>query len=94
MFWLGSVLVAHLHVEIRTINPPPKYNVLKGFVVVLWSLIFSYGKIFVDSGWESLQIRRNTHNPLLFYKKNHGIAPNYLSEVVSPLVQETRNNHL
>ena len=28
MFWLGSVLVAHLHVKIDTINAPSKHNVL------------------------------------------------------------------
>ena len=43
----------------------------------------------MDLGWESLQSRRNTHKFLLFYKILHGIAPNNLSELVPPLVQET-----
>ena len=43
-----------------------------------------------NPGWGSLQSRRNTHKLLLFYKKKvHGIAPNWLSERMPPLVQET-----
>ena len=46
-------------------------------------------KLFMDLGLESPQSRRNSHKLLKFYKNLHGIAPNYLSELIPPLILET-----
>ena len=48
----------------------------------------------MDLGWESIQSRRNTRTLLLSYKILHGIAPNNLSELLPPLVQETTTFNL
>lgn len=50
-------------------------------------------KMFTDLGWESLQSRRNKHKLIVFYKILNGLAPQYLSDLVPPLVQQnTRYN--
>ena len=49
----------------------------------------SIDKLLMNLGWGSLQSRRSTHKLLLFYKILHDIAPNFLSELVPSLVQET-----
>ena len=54
----------------------------------------SIEKLFNDLGWETLQSRRNKHKLVLLYKILHGLAPNNLSELVSPLVQETTTYNL
>ena len=38
---------------------------------------------------ETLQSRHNKHKLVLLYKILHGLVPDYLSELVPPLVQET-----
>ena len=54
----------------------------------------SLEKLFNDLGWETLQSRRNKHKLVLLYKALHGLAPNYLSELVPSLVQDTTNYNL
>ena len=51
-------------------------------------------KLLNDLGWETLQSRRNKHKLVLLYKFLHGLAPNYLSELVPTLVQETTTYNL
>ena len=54
----------------------------------------SVEKLFVELGWDSLQNRRNKHKLVIFYKIMHGLSPNYLRDLVPPLVQETSNYNL
>ena len=51
-------------------------------------------KLFSELGWESLQTRRDKHKLILFYKILHGLAPNYLANLVPPLVQEISSDNL
>ncbi|MCG7879157.1 MAG: reverse transcriptase domain-containing protein, partial [Candidatus Thiodiazotropha endolucinida] len=53
----------------------------------------SVEKLFSELGWESLQSRRNKHKLVIFYKALHGIAPEYLFDLVPATLQErTRYN--
>ena len=52
---------------------------------------YSIEILFMALGWESLQTRRNQHNHITFYKIMHGIAPNYLSDLIPHIVGQTNN---
>ncbi|MEW8544385.1 MAG: reverse transcriptase family protein [Candidatus Thiodiazotropha sp.] len=54
----------------------------------------SINKLFIDIGWDSLQNRRNKHKLVIFYKIMNGLAPDYLSDCVPPLVQDTTTYNL
>lgn len=54
----------------------------------------SVNKLLIDIGWDSLQNRRNKHKLVIFYKILNGLTPNYLSDCVPPLVQETTTYNL
>ena len=54
----------------------------------------SIEKLLSDLGWESLQNRRNKHKLIIFYKIINGLAPNYLLDLVPPIIQETTNYNL
>lgn len=51
-------------------------------------------KLFTDLGWESLQERRNKHKLVIFYKILNGLTPDYLQNIVPPLVQESTHYNL
>lgn len=48
----------------------------------------SIEKLFADLGWDCLQERRNKQKLVIMYKMIYGITPNYLTELVPPLVRE------
>lgn len=54
----------------------------------------SIPKLLSELGWDTLQSRRNKHKLVTFYKIMHGLAPNYLFDLVPPLVQENTNYNL
>ena len=54
----------------------------------------SIDKLFNGLGWETLQSRHNKHKLVLLYKILLGLAPNKLSYLVPPLVQETTTYNL
>ena len=54
----------------------------------------SVEKLLVELGRDSLQNRRNKHKLVIFYKIMHGLSPNYLRDLVPPLVQETSTYNL
>ena len=51
----------------------------------------SIDKLFIELGWDSLQTRRNKHKLVTFYKIMHGLASNYLSDLLPPIVGQTNN---
>ena len=51
----------------------------------------SIDKLFIELGWESLQTRRNKHKLVTFYKIMHGLATNYLLDLLPPIVNQTNN---
>ena len=54
----------------------------------------SIEKLFSDLGWESLQSRRNKHKLIIFYKIINGLTPEYLTDLVPPLIQKTTRYNL
>ena len=48
----------------------------------------SIEKVYKDTGLETLQTRRNKHKLQIFYKMGNRIGPNYLNNLVPPLVQD------
>ena len=48
----------------------------------------SIAKLHNDTDWETLQTRWTKQKLLIFYKMLHGLTPNYLNNLVPPLVQE------
>ena len=54
----------------------------------------SIEKLLVELGWDTLQSRRDKHKLIIFFKITHGLSPNYLRDLVPPLVQETSNYNL
>ena len=51
----------------------------------------SIDKLFIELGWESLQTRRNKHKLVIFYKIMHGLAPNYILDLLPHIVGQTNN---
>ena len=49
----------------------------------------SVDKLFQELGWEPLQIRRNKHKLVTFYKILHGLTPTYLLDIIPPHINET-----
>ena len=58
------------------------------------SKLCSITRLLDDLGWESLQSRRNKHKLTIFYKIMNGLTPNYLSDLLPPLVHETTSYNL
>lgn len=54
----------------------------------------SLEKLFADLGWDSLQERRNKHKLMILYKIINGLTPQYLQDIMPPLVQETTSYNL
>ena len=54
----------------------------------------SIEKLLVELGWDTLKSRRDKHKLIIFYKITHGLSPNYLRDLVPPLVQDTSNYNL
>ena len=48
----------------------------------------SIEKMLADLGWESLHDRRQKHKLVIFYKIVNSLVPDYLSNLLPPLVQE------
>lgn len=48
----------------------------------------SIEKLLADLGWETLQDRRTKHKLVIFFKIINNLTPNYLAELLPPLVQE------
>ena len=47
----------------------------------------SIGKLYDDTGWESLEARRENQKLIIFFKMVHGLCPDYLNQLVPALVQ-------
>ena len=54
----------------------------------------SIDKLLSELGWETLQSRRDKHKLVIFYKIMNGLTPDYLRDLVPPLVQEASNYNL
>ena len=48
----------------------------------------SIQKLLYELGWETLQERRSKHKLVIFYKIINGLTPDYLSDLLSPFVQD------
>ena len=48
--------------------------------------LVSLEALYIDTGWESLETRREKHKLIQFYKMNNELTPEYLSSLVPPTV--------
>ena len=53
------------------------------------SKLCSVDKLFQELGWEPLQIRRNKHKLVTFYKIFHGLTLTYFLDIITPHINET-----
>ena len=58
------------------------------------SIYASFDSIYKETGWETLSTRRKVKKLLLFYKIVNKEAPDYLHELVPPLVTANVNYNL
>ena len=49
--------------------------------------VCSIGKLYNDTGWETLEARREKQKLIIFYKMMHGLCPGYLNQLVPDSVQ-------
>ena len=54
----------------------------------------SIDKLLSELGWETVQSRRDKHKLVIFYKIMNGLTPDFLRDLVPPLVQEASNYNL
>ena len=56
--------------------------------------VVSVANLYIETGWETLDARRNKQKLVLFYKMYHDLIPLYLSSLVPPLVQNASHYNL
>ena len=56
--------------------------------------LVSVANLYIETGWETLDARRNKHELVLFYKMFNDLTPLYLSSLVPPLVQNASRYNL
>ena len=56
--------------------------------------LVSVANLYIETGWETLDARRNKHILVLFYKIFNDLTPPYLSSLVPPLVQNASRYNL
>ncbi|MEW8543133.1 MAG: reverse transcriptase family protein, partial [Candidatus Thiodiazotropha sp.] len=49
----------------------------------------SIAKLYDETGWATLETRRNAQKLIIFYKMINGLTPAYLSQLIPPLVHES-----
>ena len=49
--------------------------------------VCSIGKLYSDTGWETLEARREKQKLIIFFKMMHGLCPGYLNQLVPDSVQ-------
>ena len=54
----------------------------------------SHSALLTELGWDTLVTRREYQKLCYLYKMTHGLVPNYLSNLVPPLVSQTTNYNL
>ena len=54
----------------------------------------SIQKLLEELAWETLQERRSKHKLVIFYKIVNGLTPEYLSDLLTPLVSDTNPYNL
>ena len=69
-------------------------NIEAGRIISGATKLCSIEKLLVELGWDTMQSRRDKHKLIIFYKITHGLYPNYLRDLVPPLVQKTSNYNL
>ena len=56
--------------------------------------LVSIHSLLQETGWETLSYRREKHELLLFFKRQNGFSPDYLSSLVPPIVGSTIHYNL
>ena len=58
------------------------------------SKLVSIANLYIETGWETLDTRRNNHKLVFFYKFFNDLTPLYLSSLVPPLAQNSSRYNL
>ena len=56
--------------------------------------LVSIANLYIETGWETLDARRNNHKLVFFYKIFNDLTPLYFSSLVPPLVQNSSRYNL
>ena len=56
--------------------------------------LVSIDALYTETGWETLESRRNKHKLTLFYKMKSGMSPHYLTTLIPPIVGNTSTYNL
>ena len=56
--------------------------------------LVSVANLYIETGWETLDARRNKHKLMFFYKIFNDLTPPYVSSLVHPLVQNASRYNL
>ena len=56
--------------------------------------LVSVANLYIETGWKTLDARRNKHKLVFFYKMLNDLTPPYLSSIVPPLVQNASRYNL
>ena len=63
-------------------------------IIITGLTIYSSKEPYRETGWEKLSIRREQRKLFLFYKITQGQCPEYLTDLMPPLVSESTNYNL
>ena len=92
--YLSTVMQYGTTVQLKTKKQLESIHVEAGLIITGATKLCSIEKLFTDFGWESLQSSRNKHKLTIFYKILNGITPDYLTELVPPMIHETTRYNL
>ena len=51
----------------------------------------SIASIYKETGWDKIKVRREVKNLTLFYNIFNNLPPEYISDLIPPIVSETSN---
>ena len=75
-------------------NELEKIQIEAARIVTGSTKLVSIDALYTETGWETLESRRNKHKLTLFYKMKSGMSPHYLTTLVPPIVGNTSTYNL
>ena len=70
-------------------NELEKIQIEAARIVTGSTKLVSIDVLYTETGWETLESRRNNHKLTLFYKMKSGMSPHYLTTLIPPIVGNT-----
>ena len=75
-------------------NELEKIQIEAARIVTGSTKLVSIDALYTETGWETLESRRNKHKLTLFYKMKVGMSPHYLTTLIPPIVGNTYTYNL